>query len=264
MPLFPSLPPRRLRPAGSAPIAGLLETCRRPLWLGDATKLLFLGSAGHTPATEQFRHLRSRLSEIGSRRTLRSVVISSPLPSEGKTFLAANLAHAFARQHDRKILLVDADLRHSRLHALLGAPAEPGLSEYLRGTASDEQILQRGPQENLFFVPAGKAASNPGELIAGGNLKKLLGRLAPLFDWILLDTPSVVDSEGRKVAAVHDAGLVAAVCDAVLLVIHAGATPRDAAQIAAREFPGDRLLGVVLNRADNARRDGSGHSPGNQ
>ena len=252
------LPPAAQRPPGLA----LLDSCRRPLWLGDASKLLFLGGTGPTFATEQLRNLRARLWEMRTRRSLKSVVISSPMPCDGKTFLTANLAHAFARQHDRRILLVDADLRGGAalrgsapeaagppggaLHTVLGAPGDPGLSEYLLGRSGEDQILQRGPQENLFFIPGGKPAPNPGDLLSSGKLKKLLDRLAPLFDWILVDTPPT------NVFA--DARLIADGCDGVLLVIHAGATPRDAARSAAREFPADRLLGVVINRVVGAGR----------
>jgi len=244
----PVSPPPSPRPTGAVSSPGLLESCRRPLWLGDSSKLLFLGSAGHTFATEQLRNLRSRLSAVRAERALKSVVITSAGAAEGKTYLAANLAHAFARQHDRKILLVDADLRRAGLHSLLGAPAEPGLSDYLCGRATEEQILQRGPQESLFFIPGGKAAANPGELLSGGKVKILLSRLAPLFDWILLDTPPVADAEGES-AALPDARMIARHCDGVLLVIQAGATRRQQAQRAVREFPSERLLGVVLNRA---------------
>jgi len=236
------------RPAGSVSVATLLDSCRRPLWLGDSAKLLLLGSSANTVATEQLRSLRARLTEMRSRRALKTVAISSALDSEGKTFLAANLAHAFARQHDRKILLVDADLRRPGLHSLLGAPAEPGLSEYFRGAATEEQILQRGPQENLFFIPGGRPAVHPGDLLAGGKLKKLLERLTALFDWILVDAPAAAEQDAGK-AESQVAPLIASGCDGVLLVIEAGGTPRKAAQRAAREFPKDRLLGVVLNRA---------------
>ena len=246
------------RPPGLA----LLDSCRRPLWLGDASKLLFLGGTDPTFATEQLRNLRARLWELRTRRSLKSLVISSPMPSEGKTFLAANLAHALARQHDRRILLVDADLRGGTsiagsrpeaagsrggaLHTVLGAPGDPGLSEYLLGRAGEEQILQRSPQENLFFIPGGKPAPNPGDLLSSAKLKKLLDRLAPLFDWILLDTPPT--------NMFADARLIANGCDGILLVIQAGATSRDAARSAAREFPADRLLGVVINRVAVAGR----------
>ena len=239
-----SVPPVAPRPGPQPSLAGLLESCRRPLWLGDAAQLLIPGAPGNSTAVEQLRSLRSQLCEMRARRPLKIVMITSPLAAEGKTFLTANLAHAFARQHDQHILLVDGNLRHSGLHQVLGAPAGPGLNEFLRGTATEEQILQRGPQEGLYFIPAGNAAPPAGDLSSGGRVKKLLERIAPLFDWILVDTPPA--------AAGADARLFASYCDGILLVIRSGATPREAAQSAVREFPKERLLGVVLNHAEIA------------
>jgi len=228
-------------PPQLAPAPSLLESCRRTRWQGDSSKLFFLHSRHNTFATEQLRTLRSRLYQAREHRPLRTVVITSAMPAEGKTFVCANLAHALARQSERRVLLVDCDLRSPALHTLLGAPGEPGLTGHLRGEASIEQILQRGPQENLFLIPAGRAASNPTELLAGGKLKALLEKLAPLFDWILLDTPAA--------GPVSDALRIAGWCDGVLLVVEGGKTPYEMAQKVATELRGKRLLGVVLNRS---------------
>jgi Mrp family chromosome partitioning ATPase len=91
----------------------------------------------------------------------------------------------------------------------------------------------------LFFIPAGKPVSNGSELIGNGRLRVLLDRLAPAFDWIILDSPPIVP--------VSDAKLLADLCDGVLVVIRSGSTPFDLAQKACREFPKKQLLGVVLN-----------------
>jgi len=226
------------------PIPALLESCRRLHWNGDHSKLFFLNSKAPTFATEQLRALRSRLYLMRERRALKKVLVTSALPAEGKTFLCANLAHAFARQHERRVLLVDCDLRAPGLHALLGARAEPGLTAYLKGEAAVEQVLQRGPQENLFLIPAGKTKANASGLLSGGKLKSLLDQLTPLFDWILLDTPAA--------GPVPDALAVADHCDAVLLVVREGMTPYDVAQRVTRDLGEKRLLGVVLNRAGNS------------
>ncbi len=166
------------------------------------------------------------------------------MPGEGKTFICANLAYAFARQSDRRVLLIDADLRAPGLHSVLGAPREPGLSSYLRGEAGLEQILQRGPHENLFLIPAGKPAQNPADLVAGGKFKTLLAQAAVVFDWILLDSPAA--------APVSDALEIAGSCDGVLLVVQGGKTPYDLAQSVTRELRQKHLLGVVLNRTEPA------------
>jgi capsular exopolysaccharide synthesis family protein len=231
----PPPPQREATPA-------LLQSCRSPRWLGDTSKLFFLASTNHSFATEQLRTLRSRLYQIRDRMPLKIVMVTSPMPAEGKTFLCANLAHAFMRQHERRILLVDADLRRSRLHSILGAPAEPGLTEYFRGEARLEDILQRGPQDNLYLIPGGKQSEHPAELLATNKLKDLLDRVAPLFDWIILDTPPA--------GPVSDPSIIADCCDGVLLVVNSGTTPHDMAQRVTQDLREKRLLGVVLNRAE--------------
>ena len=225
-------------------LPALLANCRRPPWHEDASKLFFLSGTGHSFATEQLRTLRSRLYQFRESRPLKSVLVTSAMPGEGKTFICANLAYAFARQMDRRILLIDADLRSPAVHSLLGAPADPGLASFLRGEAGFEQILQRGPHENLYLIAAGKPAQNPADLIAGGRLKTLLAQAAPLFDWILLDSPAA--------APVSDALQIAAACDGALLVVQSGKTPYDLAQSVTRELRQRHLLGVVLNRTEPA------------
>lgn len=190
---------------------------------------------------EEFRSLRSFLYLARQQRTLRRILISSPLPREGKSFTALNLAHAIARQPECGALLIDSDLRLPRLHAALGTTSTPGLSEYLASEADEFSILQRGSSENLFFIPAGKSPPNPSELIGNGRLKLLLDRLSPAVEWIILDSPPVLP--------VSDAKLLAEVCDAVLLVIQAGSTPLDLAQKACKQFRDKQVLAVVLNRA---------------
>ena len=219
-----------------------LASCRRAHWHEDAAKLFFLSGGGPAVAAEQLRALRSRLYQFREARPLKSVLVTSAMPGEGKTFICANLAYAFARQSDKRVLLIDADLRSPGVHSLLGAPHDPGLTAYLRGKAGLEQILQRGPHENLFLIPAGKPAQNPADLVAAGKLKSLLAQVAPLFDWILLDSPAV--------APVSDALEIAGWCDGVLLVVQGGKTPYDVAQGVTRELGERRLLGVVLNRTD--------------
>jgi len=231
------------------PLAGesMLASARRPEWHADPTKLLFLNPQTQGFGAEQLRTLRSRLYQIRDRMPLKTLLVTSALPAEGKTFVAANLAQTFVRQHERRILIIDADLRWSRMHALLGAPADPGLTEYLQGHATASEILQRGPQDNLFFIPGGKSASNPAELLHSGRLKILLDSLTPLFDWVILDSPPAVP--------VSDSSLLADLCDGVLLVVRSGVTPFDVAQKISMEYREKRLVGVVLNRVDKRQAD---------
>jgi capsular exopolysaccharide synthesis family protein len=217
----------------------LLARCTQSNWSPDTSTMLFFNADEQMPGTEEFRTLRSRLYQMREKQPLRKVLVSSSLPKEGKTFVAANLAQVMVRQHGRRALLIDADLRAGRLHSALGTLSKPGLSEYLLGEGDEFSIMQRGPMENLFFVPCGRSVSNPAELVANGRLKFLLNRVEPLFDWIIIDSPPAVP--------VSDASLLSNFCDGVLMVVRSNATPFDIAKRARHEFRDENLIGVVLN-----------------
>jgi protein-tyrosine kinase len=225
----------------------LISRCATPKWRPDARLSVFEGGDDKQLGAERFRTLRSRLYQIAGTRPLRRVMVTSSLPAEGKTFVASNLAQSIVRQPDRKVLLIDADLRASRLHQVLGAPRFPGLSDYLRGDVDEFQTVQKGSEANLCFIPGGHEASNPSELLMNDRLKKLLALMTPLFDWIILDTPPALP--------VHDASMMADLCDGVLFVVRAGMTDHEMAAKATGEFHDRNLLGVVLNRVV----DGAGY-----
>ncbi|MGH9406199.1 MAG: tyrosine-protein kinase family protein [Terriglobia bacterium] len=220
-----------------------IASCPATAWKPDPRSLLFSNPAAGVEGMEEFRTLRTQLTHLRDKLPLQTVLVASPLPGEGKTFVAANLAQAFVQQRGRRVLLIDADLRLSRLHSVLGAARTPGLSDFLAGKADVSEILQRGEADNLFFIPGGRPVPNPTELVANGRLKGLLHRLAPLFDWIVTDSPPCVP--------VSDASVLAEFYDGVLMVVCAGKTPFDMAQKGAQQFREKRLLGVVLNQADS-------------
>ena len=138
---------------------------------------------------EQFRSLRSRIQQARYEAPLKTILISSALPSEGKTFVAANLAISLARNSVNRILLIDGDLRRPTIHNRLGAPNTPGLSEYLAGSAELNDIMQRDRNlktaeaayarsiSNLTFIPAGKCGNNSSELVANHHIEKLVAAL---------------------------------------------------------------------------------------
>ena len=155
-------------------------------------------------AVEQFRSLRSRVQQARYEAPLKTILISSGMPAEGKTFVAANLAMSLARNSTNNILLIDADLRRPSLHKLLGAPSSPGLSDYLAGNVELNAILQRdegseNPSNasqrsisNLTFIPSGNCDDDSSELVANHRIKELVATLAPCIDWILIDSPPVL------------------------------------------------------------------------
>ncbi len=232
------------------------ERVQEKAWQPSLTALPTLAERG--VSVEQFRALRSRIYQARYEAPLKTLLISSGLPAEGKSFVTCNLAVSLARSGINKILLIDGDLRRSSLHTMLGASNEVGLSDYLSGRAGLSMIMQRPPAPktaagsgaeafaNLTFISAGKAEDGSSELIANHRFKELVDAVSPHFDWILIDSPPVL--------AVVDAVELAQVADAVLLVARGGSTSFEVAQRAQSSFHNSRILGFVLNDVKDAPR----------
>lgn len=223
----------------------LLARCPQTNWTPDERTMLFFQDDENRIGSEEFRTLRSRLYQIREKLPLKRLMVTSALPREGKSFVTANLGQVMVRQHGRRALIIDADLRSPGMHRHLGAPQSPGLSDYLLGECDEFAALQRGPMENLFFLPAGRVVTGAPELLANGRLKLFLQRVEPLFDWIIMDTPPVIP--------VADSTLLANFCDGVLMVVRSNQTPSDLARRAREEFQDKLLLGVVLNGAPSGK-----------
>lgn len=115
--------------------------------------MLFFDRRSPVVGLEEFRTLRSCLDVIRQKQQVQRILITSPLPQEGKTLVAMNLAQVIVRQGERRVLLIGADLRAPRMHQWLGAPSASGLSDYLAGEVDEFSAIQRGQLENLFFLP---------------------------------------------------------------------------------------------------------------
>jgi capsular exopolysaccharide synthesis family protein len=226
-------------------------------WKPSKQTLLTLADRG--VCVEQFRRLRSQIALLRDEFPIRTVLVSSGLPQEGKTFVAANLALSLARSSGNRVLLIDGDLRRPRLHDLFGAPVGPGLSEYLAGNADLTQILQRSATttlsqsaeatlSNLTFVPAGRCGDNASELAAGPRFEELIKIVSSHFDWIVIDSAPVL--------VATDAVDLARAADGVLLVARAAITRFNDAQRTQAAFCKSRILGVVLNGMKNGPETG--------
>jgi capsular exopolysaccharide synthesis family protein len=225
-------------------------------WKPSLVSLPTLGDRGEN--IEQFRALRSQIYQFRDQNTLKTILVSSGMPEEGKTFVVANLAVSLARNRNNTVLLIDADLRRPALHTILGAPNTPGLTEYLAGTAGASDILQRNENPrvveagimhaipDLAFIPAGAGGDNSSELVANHRIEELVAALSPHFDWILIDSPPAL--------AFADAIDLARAADAVLLVARGATTPFDVAQRAQAAFANSRILGFVLNAVKETPR----------
>jgi capsular exopolysaccharide synthesis family protein len=235
-----------------------LEQIAQRAWKPSIAAFPTLADRGE--GVEQFRSLRSRIFQARYEAPLKTILISSGMPAEGKSFIAANLAMSLARNSVNNILLIDGDLRRPTIHSLLGAPNAPGLSEYLAGTAELPEVMQRdrtvkqigtggaGGVTNLTFIPAGICGDNSSELVANHRMETLIAAVSPHFDWILIDSPPVL--------AVTDAVELSHAADAVLLIARGTRTPYDVAQRAQAAFSNSRILGFVLNDVKETPRLG--------
>jgi capsular exopolysaccharide synthesis family protein len=225
---------------------GLMKTCKRTTWKLDPAYSVFSGKSPSVECSEQFRKLRSKLYQVQASQGLHTLLITSTVPAEGKTFVALNLALAITRQQGRKVLLVDGDLRAPKLASALGASSTPGLTEFLCGAADETSIVQTDNEGSLFFIAGGNMVVNPTEMLGTERLQWLFSRMAPLFDWVIIDAPPVLP--------VSDAGILAGHCDGVLVVVRAASTAYDAVGTAIEELREKNLLGVVLNRVETREK----------
>jgi capsular exopolysaccharide synthesis family protein len=231
-------------------IEGIHQKSWKPIYSGFPT----LDDRG--PELEQFRGLRTQIIQARTEAPMKTVLISSGMPSEGKSFITANLAVALTRGSTSNVLLIDGDLRRPNQHVLFGTPNEAGLSEYFAGTANANDILQRCSSgkpgqarrkfdlPNLTLITAGKCGSSSSELVNTSRMEQLIAEVSPVFDWILIDSPPCL--------TVTDAVDLATSADAVLLVVRGEKTTYNVAQRAQAAFVSSRILGVVLNDLKDA------------
>jgi capsular exopolysaccharide synthesis family protein len=216
------------------------------------------------PAVEQFRSLRSRIFELRDISSLKTILVSSGLPQEGKSFISTNLALSLARHKNSKVLLIDGDMRRYTLHQILGCESNPGLADYLAGKATVMDVLQR-PEPlqaaspaaipilpNLTFIAGGNGGDKAADLSGSPRFGELIRLMAPHFDWIIVDSSPVLP--------VSDAVNLARWCDGVLLVARGGVTKFPIAQRAQSELKASNILGFVLNAVEETPQVGGYYS----
>jgi capsular exopolysaccharide synthesis family protein len=195
------------------------------------------------PGADRFRLLRMRLEEARSGGQLRSLAITSPLPQDGKSTIASNLATALADGGRRRVLVIEADLHRPSLARSLGIQPQPGLAECLELGWDPISTIRRLEPLSWCLLEAGNARSNATELLQKDSMSVLMGMLSAHFDWILVDTPPATP--------LTDAVSVSQRVDATLLVVRAGHTSRKAVDEALVRLGTRNLVGIVLNGADS-------------
>jgi capsular exopolysaccharide synthesis family protein len=211
-----------------------------------ATKDLILEHHSFSPVSEAYRTLRTAILLSRAEEAPKTILFTSATEGEGKTVTAVNSAVVFA-QTGLRVLLIDADMRRSHCHEVLGVEKGIGLTEFLTGQRDVHQVLQPTMVEGLFFLSCGVAPPNPTELLGSRKMRDTLQTLRNEFDCIILDSPPVTP--------VSDPLLLAAIVDGVIVVVNGQLTPRDIVKetCARLQQVRARILGVVLNQVDMAR-----------
>jgi len=199
-----------------------------------------------SPAAEAYRTLRTNLSFYSLDQPIRTLVVTSAAPGEGKSTAVANLAVTMA-QSGRRTILVDCDLRRPTLHELFSLPMSPGLTSLALEDLTELPLQETGI-ENLWLLSSGPKPPNPADLLGANRMDQVISLLSGLADIVLLDAPPVL--------AASDATILAAKTDGVLLVIQAGKSRRDQAERAREllEQAKVRLVGVALTNAPRENR----------
>ncbi len=204
---------------------------------------LITHQSGHSPAGEAYRMLRSNIQFMAGDKALRTLLVTSPGPLEGKSVTLANVGVVFA-QNGLRTILVDSDLRRPVLHKVFQAPNRVGLSNVLLApvTKVTEEVIQPTGVENLRVITSGPLPPNPSELLGSARMSQLIAELLDVADVVIFDSPPVLSAT--------DAALLANRLDGTILVTDAGRTRREAAlrSIDQLQRAGANLLGGVLNR----------------
>lgn len=209
---------------------------------GVSTPEFIVGSKANSAASEAFKALRTRIqfSKLESDQ-LKTILVTSSIPFEGKTIVSSNLAGSFA-QAGKKVLIMDCDLRKPRVHNVFETDKFPGLSDYLFTNVTLEDITRRTPLDNLYFITSGTIPPNPSELLGSVQMKQFMNKLKEIYDIVIVDSPPFI--------TVTDSEILYNITDGTVLVCQANKTPADAFwktyERLNKKYP-HHLLGCVLN-----------------
>ena len=192
-----------------------------------------------TLAAEKFRFLAVRLRQLQASRGLKRLLITSTIPEEGKSLVAANIAFTLARRQP-KVLLIDGDLRKSSLPKTLGVASDlPGLSEWLRDSTREFGNIVRLDKNGPYFLPPGSTPENPLELMQVPRFGRLLEQLSRTFDWVVIDSPPILP--------LGDTTVWAKACEGILIVTREGITQKQHLKRGIEALGTTKIIGSVLN-----------------
>jgi capsular exopolysaccharide synthesis family protein len=190
-------------------------------------------------AAEAFRLLGVRLRNLRRERPLKKLLITSTIPREGKSTVAANLASTLARMVKERVLLLEGDVRRPSLSELFGLANSPGICEWLGGQCGPSKAIYHLEERSIWILPAGKTPGNPLDLLQSARLAMLMEELAPRFEWIIIDSPPVLP--------LADTSVWARQADGILLVTRQGVTEKKQLKRGLEALEPKKLVGALLN-----------------
>jgi protein-tyrosine kinase len=224
------------------PVRGpVIQVHREIISQKDYDPRLVVMTAPESYEAENFKLLRAQLMFAKDRKRPRTIMVTSAMPGDGKTFVAANLAVSIAQGIDEHVLLVDCDLRRSDLHRMFGLSRSDGLHEYLAGKTQLPELLIKTKINKLSILPAGNPPHNPSELLASSAMKAFLEEIRDRYD----DRIIVLDTAPSQVLA--EASVLSNFVDGIVFVVRAEKTPRELIRKSIDSLGKDKVLGIVFN-----------------
>jgi len=214
--------------------------------LSEDSRIAVLESA-RVMGEDRFRLLRHHLKEIRLSRKLKSVIVTSAIPRDGKSTMAINTAAALVDQGRQRVLLIEADLHCPSLGRTLGLESVPGTAECLEFGHDPFSHIRRVDPLGFYFLQAGSSAAHPTDLIQSEAFPKLVERVCEQFDWVIIDTPPICPVPDTLSMWKH--------VDGVLVVVRSGATPRERADQAINLAGPERVAAIIFNGSVEASED---------
>ena len=212
---------------------------------GELDDHLYMYHMPYSYTAEQIRKIRTQIFHMTNRAIPRVIMVTSSVPSEGKTIVASNLAISIAKSEEKHVLLIECDMRKPTLYRVFKFPKSPGLSEIIQGKATIEDCLVKTPIEKFTILPAAEnPPSNPSELLESRRMASIIEEVATRYSdrFIILDTPPI--------QATVDPKIISGQADAIIVVARYRYIKRGDFEAALDNLPRDKIIGTVLNAVD--------------
>ncbi len=231
---------RQIRSVPQEKTAGVVEPAAAP-HKGPLNRNLVSMFKPQSIEAEQFKILKTNILFPASGKPPRTILVTSALPNEGKSFVSSNLAISVAQNISDHVLLIDCDLRLPTIHSLFGYDQVPGLSEYLKGDSDLSSYLLKTDIDKLTILPAGAPPPNPAELLTSGRMSDLIQEVSRRYE----DRYIIIDSPPPQLSA--EASAIARAVDGVIIVVKYKQTPREMIADLVGMIGKEKILGVIFN-----------------